>query len=503
MNKLFSLQVIFLLCSILNGQTKTFVREYTYSVGEADSKITSRAVSLDQVKRILLEEIGVYIQSTFETQKEENNSSFSELTKQQIQSITAGVTETKILEERWNGETFYIKANITVDPKEVTKNIASIAQDQQRVKDLEEAKRDADDAVQRIHDLQQQLAVVKDENERAAKRQQYITATNTLSAIEWVRKGINAGQRQEYDNAILFFQKALELDPTIYYAYSNLGNIFFLNRNYEMALKLYNRAFGLSPHFFSLGSTRTDKLDNSTPDWMINFPEDPNIVFQATTDTWSGPNASSTAKTRAILSALGLLSEELDRWIEVTMDAFLLSELSDSVSIEGLFSQKPTSAINFEFWSGLRVQLLGKYYQEETDSVLTPWVSRAIRLFLPRPIEGISVITWRVEKSLDGKNIVQSDTLIPTEFSIKFLQQFEQLLKDNEIYIRKSLIVPDSVAQRCYILLAHPLGSEYTKLVQQINNNKQKYRRFIATSMFKHMEEVAKEYENSKKSRLN
>ena len=47
--------------SSLFAGAKTFIREYTYTAGEADSKITARAISLDQVKRLLLEEIGVYL----------------------------------------------------------------------------------------------------------------------------------------------------------------------------------------------------------------------------------------------------------------------------------------------------------------------------------------------------------------------------------------------------------------------------------------------------------
>jgi hypothetical protein len=35
-----------------------FTREYTYPAGEADSKLTCRAITLEQIKRLLLEELG-------------------------------------------------------------------------------------------------------------------------------------------------------------------------------------------------------------------------------------------------------------------------------------------------------------------------------------------------------------------------------------------------------------------------------------------------------------
>ena len=46
-----------------NAESRTFVREYYYQAGESDSKITSRTKALTEVKRLLLEEIGVYLES--------------------------------------------------------------------------------------------------------------------------------------------------------------------------------------------------------------------------------------------------------------------------------------------------------------------------------------------------------------------------------------------------------------------------------------------------------
>ena len=63
-----------------HAESRTFVREYYYQAGESDSKITSRTKALTEVKRLLLEEIGVYLES-------------------------------------------YIKAEITVDPEDVVRRL--------------------------------------------------------------------------------------------------------------------------------------------------------------------------------------------------------------------------------------------------------------------------------------------------------------------------------------------------------------------------------------------
>ena len=55
--------LLILLLTLSFAKEKTFIREYTYQASDYDSKVTSRANSLEQVKRILLEEVSVFLQS--------------------------------------------------------------------------------------------------------------------------------------------------------------------------------------------------------------------------------------------------------------------------------------------------------------------------------------------------------------------------------------------------------------------------------------------------------
>ena len=50
-NKVFPIVLLFILSSYSIAQEKTFIREYTHMAGDADSKITSRAIALNQVKK--------------------------------------------------------------------------------------------------------------------------------------------------------------------------------------------------------------------------------------------------------------------------------------------------------------------------------------------------------------------------------------------------------------------------------------------------------------------
>lgn len=125
MKKILLTAILILIAGIYcNAENKTFIREYHYQAGESDSKISSRTKALTEVKRLLLEEIGVYLESyiNYSEEKTENRIS-SQFLKKEIEQISAGITETSILEENWTGVEYYIKAEITVDPDDVIRQL--------------------------------------------------------------------------------------------------------------------------------------------------------------------------------------------------------------------------------------------------------------------------------------------------------------------------------------------------------------------------------------------
>ena len=125
MKKILLTAIIILTAGIYcNAESRTFVREYYYQAGESDSKITSRTKALTEVKRLLLEEIGVYLESYINYSEEQDGDRISnQFLKKEIEQISAGITETSILEENWTGVEYYIKAEITVDPDDVIRQL--------------------------------------------------------------------------------------------------------------------------------------------------------------------------------------------------------------------------------------------------------------------------------------------------------------------------------------------------------------------------------------------
>ena len=62
---IFSAFVSTFFCALpVRADVEVFEREYTYQATKIDSKESSRAIALEQVKKLLLDELGIYVEST-------------------------------------------------------------------------------------------------------------------------------------------------------------------------------------------------------------------------------------------------------------------------------------------------------------------------------------------------------------------------------------------------------------------------------------------------------
>lgn len=77
-----------------------------------------------------------------------------QVAKDEITTLTAGIVQTTILDENWNGKEYWLKAKITADPDEVASSIKELRNNQQLVKDLAEARYEASQALREINALQ-------------------------------------------------------------------------------------------------------------------------------------------------------------------------------------------------------------------------------------------------------------------------------------------------------------------------------------------------------------
>jgi hypothetical protein len=174
------------------AEVKTFIRDYTYQASEVDSKQSSRIIATEQVKRLLLEELGTYLESHTEVVN-------YQLTKDQITTLTAGVVKTKILEEKWDGEKYWMKAKIDADPDEVAKEIEKLRGDRKKVKELEASRKKTDDTMKDMAELRKDMETDKDNKE---KIDQYNEKVQSLKVIQAMAESFKALQTGNPDKAM-------------------------------------------------------------------------------------------------------------------------------------------------------------------------------------------------------------------------------------------------------------------------------------------------------------
>lgn len=259
LNCLLLLSLIF--GSSVSGQNKSFIREYNYTASETDSKVSSRRKALKEVKALLIEELGTYVESyvNYEIQEEDSKITKDFFTNE-IKTLSAGTTETKVLAEDWDGYNYYIKAEIMADPEEVLRRInetLSIRKSNEEIDSLRISLLSADKElglansklVSLKNDLNKKNREVQlKEGELIALRDQLNEAKNKLeaynekvqairSAVENIENEINKSSKDALSNVRLYMTTSevkkvcghpRAVDEAGPYTYYNYGSIWIL-----------------------------------------------------------------------------------------------------------------------------------------------------------------------------------------------------------------------------------------------------------------------------------
>lgn len=191
----------------VNVCAKEFTRDYTYRASDNDSKNTARTNAIEQVKLLLLEEVGVYIQSYVEIDKASDNKNSSAFLSHEINTTTAGITKTQILTEDWNGKEYRLSAKINVDAEDVIKKIndtiktransKNVAEDNRLLKQkdgeianlslsLKKKKQDSINQQLRLDKLNAELTLLKVKLDKQIKKERHV-----LSDLEKIKYRIS------------------------------------------------------------------------------------------------------------------------------------------------------------------------------------------------------------------------------------------------------------------------------------------------------------------------
>jgi tetratricopeptide (TPR) repeat protein len=239
--KLIYATLCLLLCGGAYAQKKTVVSEYTYRASEVDSKVTARAFAITEMKKILLREIGEYLKA--------ERKSISGVYSEKIEAITAGIVKMKTLNERWDGNSYYIQAEMTVDPAEVNKEIAAILNDTQKTKELEEERNRRKAAEANLAKLKRELEQAKNQHGGSAINQSaqkaYIQKAYELTDKE---KGDKAYGNQFYALAVENYENAIKKNTNDAEVYFKMGVAYYKQKEYHTAREHLEKATELNPN---------------------------------------------------------------------------------------------------------------------------------------------------------------------------------------------------------------------------------------------------------------
>lgn len=250
----------FTLNSFVYGQEKTFEREYTYKASELDSKTSCRVIAVNQLRLELLNEIGVFIESESILKTSEIEGKYSQDFVENIATISAGVTKLKVLEEKWDGETFWMKASITINEEEIANSLKQVVSDRQKLKELENLQVQLREASQELENLRKSQF-----SQTASTKETYSAKINTLDAGDHFFTASEMSETENFEEAIIEYTRAIELQPDNGDAYHNRGIIKANNKDFEGAVNDFTNTIRINPNhdlaYFNRGNAKDDLKD--------------------------------------------------------------------------------------------------------------------------------------------------------------------------------------------------------------------------------------------------
>ena len=251
---------ICMLLITLSGQAlamqKTFVRDYTYEASELDDKVSCQSIALEQVKRLMLEELGTYVESISIVKDHQ-------LDHDEITTLTAGIVRTKILQELWDGKRYWLKAKLSADTDEVAEAIAQLKDNRQLINDLQEARQEASDAMAEVVRLKAALAGAEVNPEQKSR---YGESIRRLQATDLLERGQSYIVAGNYEEAVDAYNQAVAMVPGDAKGYSHLATAYIFLGNYQRAFTNLNRAVRLNPgnHYLAQRRDITNKMLTSS-----------------------------------------------------------------------------------------------------------------------------------------------------------------------------------------------------------------------------------------------
>lgn len=200
--------VIFLMSTVTAGAYPvSFIEEQVYVSRVAESYEATRIIAHELVKQKLLNALGKYI-------KKETVVRHFQIRQDEIAAVMAGMVRIRIIKERCQGNTCYVKGQIADDMKRLIRAVDILCQDRRRVNELVKVR-------QRAEEVLRECGVSGGLDHGMKKRQsnECRGLSRTLQSIDWYERGYFFLWSGDDTVAIASFTSAIALDPGFAEAY--------------------------------------------------------------------------------------------------------------------------------------------------------------------------------------------------------------------------------------------------------------------------------------------
>lgn len=203
-------------------------------LGSGITEDDAKAIAINDAKRNALEKAGTYLESHTEVLN-------YKLVKDEIITYTGSLLETKTIssEPSLINKRFAVKVKIiaSIDANLLKERIEKVRSDNYLKTQLEEERKRNEALKKKLNEIQYKKVDKEDVKE----------LLNLLSAEELLEKGKRARYKKEYDLAIKYLKKAIEIDPKLISAYYFLSNVYKHQKNDILALDILKKCKKLNP----------------------------------------------------------------------------------------------------------------------------------------------------------------------------------------------------------------------------------------------------------------
>jgi hypothetical protein len=199
--------ILFLGASFLYSQsTQVFHAEYTYQMGDNDSKSDAKRIAFLEAKRLCVEQAGVFLSSEIKNTISENSNGIGETFEKNVTSVASAVVKARIVDEKQLFENGALKVTVkveaTVDVESARKLYEASLHDPEISNQLEIQQMQLSTLEDKLTTIQKRLSISIDE-EAVANRAERREVLKEISKTQAIQFKITAATKRVVDNVII------------------------------------------------------------------------------------------------------------------------------------------------------------------------------------------------------------------------------------------------------------------------------------------------------------